>query len=231
LLITFFALSVQAFAQGQPVQYKSAQSGADRQRQLEESQQQQSLLTSLLQRFFNTDSSVTSFPSSPFDRYTSSSGQSSNGSFLNSNSGACGSVKVDCATHKISIIPVNINPRAAVIDCGRMGLTKNGIGMVGGLHSGSVVKDGVNIQIPGMGESGGGKVFHTCFWRQDPRPTGQNSSAGCVHTSPAVLAKLKTCKGSPLEIVNAEGGGANPNASGSRLFQQSYDNNRSGVSQ
>ncbi len=123
---------------------------------------------------------------------------------------ACGNVIVDCATHRIVIGGKSLSARESVIDCGRPGLTKNGMGKIGGRHSGRRVKDGVAIDnFPGMGQSGGGKVFHTVFWRNPPWPKGQDASRGCIRISPPVLAILKTCKGSNLQIKNAKGGGQN----------------------
>lgn len=125
--------------------------------------------------------------------------------------GQCQSVRVDCRTHRISIGGVNLPSSEQIIDCGKGGRTINGSGRIGGRHHGRVVKDGVAIEgIQGMGQSGGGKVFHTAFWRRPPLPKGENSSKGCVRVTPKVLKVLKTCKGAPLTITGgspARGGG------------------------
>jgi len=116
--------------------------------------------------------------------------------------GSCSSVHVDCATHKIQIVGANLPARDRVIDCGRNGTTKNGKGTIGGPHQGRVVKDGVRIEgIIGMGDSGGGRVFHTAWWRPGQMPVGADNSKGCVHVSPEALRVLKSCKGAPLEIT------------------------------
>lgn len=125
--------------------------------------------------------------------------------------GTCGSVKVDCSTHRISFTgSVRVSARELVIDCGRGGTTKSGTGWVGGRHSGPRVKDGVRIEgIQGMGDSGGGRVFHTTFWDKtgNTLPTGVNSSAGCIRLSPKVFKFMKKCKGSPLSIIGSGGRG------------------------
>lgn len=126
--------------------------------------------------------------------------------FLDESRAACGTVSVDCGTHMIQI-----GGHRAKIDCGAPGRTKNGVGKIGGRHKGELIKDGVAIDnFPGMGQSGGGKVFHTVFWRRPPNPTGVDASRGCVRVDPNTLRILKGCKGSPLVIRNAKGGGRNP---------------------
>jgi hypothetical protein len=124
-------------------------------------------------------------------------------------SSGCGEVIVDCNTHRISFSNIAIQPTDAIVDCGRPPTTKNGIGTVGGPVSGNVVKDGVDMNLYGMGTPAGGKWFHTPWWKAGQMPTGSNSSRGCIHVSPNVLSLLKKCQGSTLEIVNAIGGGAN----------------------
>ena len=127
--------------------------------------------------------------------------------------GECGYVKVDCGEHKIYLSKTQspaLSTSDQTIDCGRAGLTHNGIGTVGGPRSGNVVKDGLQINIPGMGDAGGGKWFHTAWWRPGQMPNGTDSSKGCIHISPNMLKKLKTCDKAPLEILNATNGGMNP---------------------
>ncbi|HMN67503.1 MAG TPA: hypothetical protein PKC28_03095, partial [Bdellovibrionales bacterium] len=109
-------------------------------------------------------------------------------------SGKCGSVLVDCRRHRITMSGQTYDDKYAVIDCGAGNKTVNGTGTIGGLHSGAVVKDGVGINnFPGMGASGGGKVFHTVFLRNPPNPTGVDKSKGCIRVHPKVLALLKNC--------------------------------------
>ncbi|NCN42036.1 hypothetical protein GW916_12395 [bacterium] len=116
--------------------------------------------------------------------------------------GQCKSVKVDCRTHRIYIEGAQLSKRDSVIDCGANGKTINGTGTIGGLHRGRAVKDGVRIEgILGMGDSGGGKVFHTPWWNPGQMPKGVDGSKGCVRTSPNVLRILKTCKGASLTIT------------------------------
>ncbi len=118
--------------------------------------------------------------------------------------GACSQVHVDCSTHRIRIIGASISSADQVIDCGKNGTTKNGEGTIGGLHRGRTVKDGVRIEgILGMGDSGGGRVFHTAWWNPGQMPTGVNSSKGCIRVSPNVLKILKKCKGARLSITGA----------------------------
>ena len=116
--------------------------------------------------------------------------------------GQCQSVRVDCGTHRITIGGMNLPNSEQIIDCGKNGTTINGSGTIGGRHHGRVVKDGVAIEgIQGMGQSGGGRVFHTAWWRKPPMPIGENGSKGCVRVTPKVLKVLKSCKGAPLTIT------------------------------
>lgn len=106
-------------------------------------------------------------------------------------------VRVDCSTHQILV-----RGRASLIDCGKPGhRTRNGVGRVGGFHSGRVVHNGIRIEgIPGMGDSGGGRVFHSVSWG----PKGLNDSNGCIHVLPRVRDELHRCEGSHLSIVGAD---------------------------
>ncbi len=119
--------------------------------------------------------------------------------------GGCGQIKADCKTHKISI-----RGQSKTINCGRNGTTITGTGKVGGRHSGPVVPNGVEIETPRMGRQGGGKVFHT----PNPRamsgtPRGVDNTKGCIAVDLATLNTLKSCRGSPLEIIgNNNGAGA-----------------------
>lgn len=109
----------------------------------------------------------------------------------------CGPVTVDCHIHKIKFKDVE-----AVINCGANGTTPNTKGKVGGPHKGEIVKDGVDIKAPGMGQDGGGKVFHTP--NPDDKssvPTGVDNTKGCIGVDNEVLEKLKKCEGAPLEII------------------------------
>lgn len=122
--------------------------------------------------------------------------------------GSCGSVTVDCRAMKIHFSGARLSDSDALIDCGRGTTTKNGYGTIGGRHSGRLVKDGVQINnIPGMGASGGGRVFHVAWWKKNGLATGANDSKGCIHVSPRALQLLKTCKGARLEIKGARGRG------------------------
>lgn len=123
---------------------------------------------------------------------------------------SCGDVLVDCGSHKISFSNVPISSSDQTIDCGKNNTTHNGLGKIGGHHSGSVIKDGVEIDMAHMGARGGGKVFHTTWWNPGCKPTGINGSHGCVRVDANVLALLKKCQGATLRIINANGGGANP---------------------
>jgi len=125
-------------------------------------------------------------------------------------SGECGYVKIDCGSHKIFFSKIALDPIDQVIDCGRPGLTLNGLGKVGGITHGNVVKTGVDMSVRGMGTPGGGKWFHTPWWRPGQQPTGTNSSKGCIHVNPAVMNKLMKCEGADMEILNATNGGSNP---------------------
>lgn len=115
--------------------------------------------------------------------------------------GDCGPIYVDCLTHKIKI-----GSMEKTVNCGAAGKTPSTRGVVGGPHHGEIVPDGVDIRAKGMGQDGGGKVFHTPNPR-DPSsvPTGVNNSKGCVTVDLETLNKLKTCEGSPLEIIGSDG--------------------------
>lgn len=80
-------------------------------------------------------------------------------------------------------------------NCGGDGKTATCKGKVGGPHKGNVVKRGVRIEnCAGMGDSGGGKVFHLGSLTQDV-------SCGCIHVDVASLRKLETeCKDAALNI-------------------------------
>lgn len=119
-----------------------------------------------------------------------------------SGSGQCGKVEVDCSTHKIKIG----GGQEKTINCGKNGTTKSGTGKVGGKHSGPIVKDGVRIEgIAGMGDSGGGRVFHLPFGGS--QPTGSDSTKGCIAVDRETLTKLKSCKGATLSIKGNGGAG------------------------
>jgi hypothetical protein len=120
-------------------------------------------------------------------------------------SGACGDVVVNCATHKISFSGINVPARERVINCGKYGKTKDGVGTIGGSVGGKRVPNAININIRGMGTPAGGKWFHVPWWNGDMRPTGINSSRGCIHISPHVMALLKRCNGSKLTIKGSYG--------------------------
>ncbi len=122
-------------------------------------------------------------------------------------SGTCGDITVNCSTHMISFSGVRVPASDRVINCGKKGTTKDGVGTIGGIHNGRRVPNGVQINgIRGMGASGGGRVFHSPWWNGNMKPTGLNSSRGCIHVAPSVLALLKRCKGSKLTIKNSYGG-------------------------
>lgn len=116
-------------------------------------------------------------------------------------SSSCGDIKVDCSSHQMTIgsdSPVSI-------DCGKNGATPSGIGKVGSLHSGEVVKDGVKVEgIGNMFETG--KVFH--LPPGGGEPTKSDNSKGCIHVNEKTLSKLKTCQGSSLSIAGSDGGKA-----------------------
>lgn len=124
--------------------------------------------------------------------------------------GSCSKVEVDCSTHKIKV-----DGKEETIGCGANNATKNGQGKVGGKHSGQVVTRGVDIKSPGMGQDGGGKVFHT----KDPKgcaegePPPQDTSKGCIIVSCELLKKLETCEGASLTITGAGGGGGSGSSS------------------
>lgn len=125
---------------------------------------------------------------------------------------ACQSIDVDCKNHVIKIdnqVPQDNN--GGKIDCGMSGHpTVNGTGKVGGLHHGPIVPNGVEIEgIPGMGESGGGKVFHTPNPRDESSmPRGNDSTKGCIAVSKMVLDQLRgACKGAKLTITGGGKGG------------------------
>lgn len=122
-------------------------------------------------------------------------------------SGTCGDVTVDCGSHTIHFSGVRIPASEKAVNCGKKGKTKDGVGRIGGRHSGERVKNGIQIEgIPGMGASGGGRVFHLPWWNGNMKPTQLNSSNGCIHISPLVMALLKRCEGSKLTIKNSYGG-------------------------
>ena len=108
-------------------------------------------------------------------------------------------VQVRCDTHTISILG-----QVSKIDCGKPGhVTHDGIGKIGRYHCGHIVPNGIRIEgIPGMGDDGGGKVFHSVSWG----PKGLNDSRGCIHVTPAVRTLLHRCAGSKLTITGADQG-------------------------
>lgn len=125
----------------------------------------------------------------------------------------CGPIVVDCKAGKISLsgLPkTGMCGEADRIDCGLP--TRNSPegkpGWVGGRHSGKIVPDGIRIEgINGMGDSGGGKVFHTSnVWNDNSCPKRKTWGRGCITVGPEVIRRLRQCKGSPLTIVGASGG-------------------------
>lgn len=124
-------------------------------------------------------------------------------------SGTCGDVVVNCQTHMISFSGIDVPDRERVINCGKKGKTKDGYGTIGGVTGGKRVPNAININMKGMGTPAGGKWFHVPWWNADMRPTGINSSRGCIHISPLVMALLKRCNGSKLTIKNSYGGSSN----------------------
>lgn len=135
-----------------------------------------------------------------------------NGKWFNplpADSGKCGDVVVDCKTHMISFSRIKVPDRERVINCGKLGKTKDGFGTIGGVTGGKRVPNAIDINMDGMGTPAGGKWFHIPWWNADMRPTGINSSRGCIHISPLVMALLKRCEGSKLTIKNSYGGSSN----------------------
>lgn len=120
------------------------------------------------------------------------------------------SVVVDCKSHEIEL---NIKGKTtrSQIDCGRPGLTKNGVGQIGGIQPTTNVGDSVNIEgINGMGVApyGDGEVFHiTPPVGSNRQPSKANNSLGCIHVTQEILDTLKNCHGAKLEIKNATKGG------------------------
>jgi hypothetical protein len=117
---------------------------------------------------------------------------------MGASDGDCGKIMIDCHTHKMTI--GNSPPKT--INCGANGTTPSTKGVVGGPHKGEIVKDGVDIRAPGMGQDGGGKVFHTP--NPDDKssvPQGNDSTKGCIAVDNEDLEKLKKCKDAPLEII------------------------------
>lgn len=130
--------------------------------------------------------------------------------FGSSGCGPSDSVVVDCKSHEIEL-SINGNITRSKIDCGRPGLTKNGVGQIGGLQPTTNVGDSVNIEgINGMGVPpyGSGEVFHiTPPVGSNRQPSKANNSLGCIHVTQEILDTLKSCQGAKLEIKNATGGG------------------------
>ena len=82
--------------------------------------------------------------------------------------------------------------------------TKSGTGRVGPIHWGKLVPRGIQIRgIRGMGNDGGGKVFHTSNRNGSGRtPRGANSSEGCIHISPKIQKILENkCRGARLKVT------------------------------
>jgi hypothetical protein len=133
---------------------------------------------------------------------------------------SCDSVKVNCQTHKIEIDDGD----EKAVDCGAGGSTPTTHGTVGGPHNGDIVKDGVEINAPGMGNDGGGKVFHT--WEvngkaTDTQPTGQDTTQGCIAVDLETLNKLKTCKDAKLDVIGNGPGNHITGSGSSRQVQPS----------
>ena len=129
---------------------------------------------------------------------------------------ACEKIEVDCASHTVKIDGQLANDgNGGKINCGMSGhVSVNGSGKIGGVHSGAIVPNGVEIEgIQGMGASGGGKVFHTPNPRDESSlPKGENSTHGCIAVSKLVLEKLRgECKGKSLAITGADGRGGEIN--------------------
>jgi hypothetical protein len=139
--------------------------------------------------------------------------------------GSCGPntlIEVDCKKHIIGGLPgfsnSSDNP-AMKIDCGKNGSTPSGTGLVGELHSGPVVKDGVKIKGIGNMEATG-KVFHLPSGAgragasddtandEKTYPQGVDTSRGCIHVSAPVLRALKKCRNAKLTIIGTGNGGS-----------------------
>jgi hypothetical protein len=125
----------------------------------------------------------------------------------------CGPIVVDCAAGRISISGLPSKGMCGEVDRIDCGLpTRNSPegrpGRIGGKHHGTIVPDGVAIEgINGMGQSGGGKVFHTSnVWNDNSCPKRQTWGRGCITVGPEVIRRLRKCEGSQLTIVGAKGG-------------------------
>lgn len=135
------------------------------------------------------------------------------------NAADCLTVEVDCRAHTVKMQGLVIGQRGpcgdeSKINCGRT--TKNGTGRIGGKHRGPIVPNGVRIEgIRGMGDSGGGRVFHTPNPRNENScPRGVDNTKGCITVSKTVMERLRRCGGVPLKITNAKGGGGGNNSRG-----------------
>lgn len=125
----------------------------------------------------------------------------------------CGPIIVDCREGRISMSGLPAKGSCGEpdrIDCGLP--TRNSPpgypGRIGGRHKGPVVPNGIRIEgINGMGDSGGGKVFHTSnVWNDNSCPKLKTWGQGCITVGPEVIRRLRQCKGSQLIIKNARGG-------------------------
>lgn len=129
----------------------------------------------------------------------------------------CGTVVVDCEAKKITLPGLQERShcgRADAIDCGystvNTPLDKDGDpipGEIGGGHNTRKVPHGIEIlNILGMGNSGGGKVFHTPNpYNLASCPKGKTWGLGCISITSEALKRLQECKGSKLVIKNAHG--------------------------
>lgn len=125
----------------------------------------------------------------------------------------CGPIVVDCAAGRIQISGLPKTSRCGEpdrIDCGlpTRNSPEGSPGWIGGKHAGRIVPNGIRIEgINGMGDSGGGKVFHTSnVWNDNSCPKRQTWGRGCITVGPEVIRRLRECKGSQLTIKGAKGG-------------------------
>ena len=123
----------------------------------------------------------------------------------------CGTITVDCKSGRISIPGLQKYSgscgEADRINCGKptVNSPEGHPGRIGGKHAGRIVPNGQRIEgIPGMGDSGGGKVFHTANPRNlNSCPKAANWGQGCITVTNAALQRLRQCVGSSLIIKNA----------------------------
>lgn len=123
--------------------------------------------------------------------------------------GKCRNVKADCQSGVL-----DIDGWKTRISCGRNGTTKSGFGRVGGYHGnwdGAKVPCGTAINgISGMGQSGGGRVFHTrdgnCGKYSRAAPPYSHQSKGCIIVTVEAQAKLHKCRGARLQVIGTNRG-------------------------